>query len=220
MSALLELTPDEVLATTRAVRRRLDLERPVERGLVEECLALAQQAPNANDEESWRFVVITDAARRAAIAELYRDGWDRYEREEGNAHTRVREDPAEIARWERQITSARHLLDHLHEVPVFVIPCVSPRTDTAPIVFQSAVWASIVPAAWSFMLAARVRGLGTCWTSGHLFVEREVAELLGIPFEEVMQAGLIPVAHTKGTDFRPARRAPLDTIVHWDAWRT
>ncbi len=219
MSPLLELTPDELLATTRAVRRRLDLERPVERALLEECLALAQQAPNANDEEPWRFVVITDPALRADIAQLYREGWDRYEREEGNAHTRVRDDPIERARWERQIASARYLLDHLHEVPVHVIPCVTPRTDTAPIVFQSAVWASIVPAAWSFMLAARARGLGTCWTSGHLFVEREVAELLGIPFATVMQAGLIPVAHTQGTEFRPARRGPVETITHWERWR-
>ncbi len=84
--------------------------------------------------------------------------------------------------------------------------------------FDSTWWGSIAPAAWSFMLAARARGLGTAWTSLHLFFEEEAAELLGIPYDEVMQAALIPVAHTIGTDFRPGARNPLDSFVAWDRW--
>ena len=83
---------------------------------------------------------------------------------------------------------------------------------------QAGYWGSILPAVWSFMLAARSRGLGTAWTSMHLVYEREAAALLGIPYERCAQAGLIPVAYTKGTDFRPASRGALDGIVHWDTW--
>ena len=78
--------------------------------------------------------------------------------------------------------------------------------------------ASIVPATWSFMLAARARGLGTCWTTFHLAHEREAAELLGIPYEAATQAALIPVAYTKGTDFKPGPRKPLGEVIHWDRW--
>ena len=111
-----------------------------------------------------------------------------------------------------------HLRDHLHEVPVHVIPCIEGRTDASGAFGQAASWGSIIPAAWSFMLAARSRGLGTCWTTFHLAHEREAAELLGIPYDDVMQAALIPVAYTLGTDFKPAVRAPLDSMVHWDRW--
>jgi nitroreductase len=110
--------------------------------------------------------------------------------------------------------AVRYLADHIHEVPVHVIPCVEGRTDHAPVVVQASRWGSIVPAAWSFMLAARARGLGTVWTTFHLRHEREAAELLGIPFDEVMQAALIPVAYTVGSDFRATARAPLDTMAH------
>jgi nitroreductase len=101
-----------------------------------------------------------------------------------------------------------------------VIPCISPRTDGKPAAAQAGTWGSIIPAAWSFMLAARSRGLGTVWTTFHLAHEREAAELLGIPYEEVMQVALIPVAYTKGTDFNPAPRRPLGTMVRWDGWDT
>jgi nitroreductase len=103
-------------------------------------------------------------------------------------------------------------------VPVHVIPCIEGRIDGAPGPRQASKWASIIPAAWSFMLAARERGLGTVWTTFHLNWEQEASEILGIPYGEVMQAALIPVAYTMGTDFRAARRAPLDTMVHWDRW--
>jgi nitroreductase len=210
--ARLDLTPDELLSTTRAVRRRLDLERPVETELLDECLRLAQQAPTASYSQNWHFVVVTDAERRAAIADLWRRG--------GAAYLERRREAAAAAggQMARIVDAVTYLATHLHEVPVHVIPCVEGRTESAPAPMQAARWGSIFPAAWSFCLAARSRGLGTVITSFHLMFEREAAEILGIPYDEVMQAALIPVAHTKGTDFRPGRRAPLETMVHRDAW--
>ena len=208
---LLDLTPDELLATTRSVRRRLDLNRPVEREVLEECLRLAQQAPTASYAQNWHFVVVADPERRAALGELWRSVAGPYVERRAAA-------AAADERVARISEAVRYLADHIHEVPVHVVPCVEGRTDHAPVVTQASRWGSIIPAAWSFMLAARARGLGSVWTTFHLRHEREAAELLGIPFDEVMQAALIPVAYTVGTDFRPAARAPLDTMVHWDRW--
>jgi nitroreductase len=207
---VLELTPDEVLSTTRAVRRRLDLERPVEREVLEECLRLAQQAPTGSYLQDWHFVVVTDPALREGLAELWRRGADRY-----LGGVPGGEVPGMMG---RVLAGVRHLYDHLHEVPVHVIPCIEGRTDGKGAFAQAARWGSIMPATWSFMLAARSRGLGTVWTSFHLAQEQEAAELLGVPYDEVMQAALIPVAYTVGTDFKPAVRAPLETMVHWDRW--
>jgi nitroreductase len=208
---MLELTPDELLATTRSVRKRLDLSRPVGREVLEDCLRLAQQAPTASYAQNWHFVVVTDAEERAALGELWRGVAGPYlERRAGAAAA----DPT-VARISEAV---RHLADHIHEVPVHVIPCVEGRTDGAPAGVQASRWASIIPAAWSFMLAARARGLGTVWTTFHLRHEREAAAILGIPYERVMQAALIPVAYTVGTAFKPAARKPLDTLVHWDRW--
>ncbi len=206
---ILELTPDELLSTTRAVRKRLDLARPVEREVLEECLRLAQQAPTAAYAQNWHFVVVTDAARRAALGELWRSVAGPYmERRAAAADARV----ARIG------DAVRYLAEHIHEVPVHVIPCVEGRTEDAPAGLQASRWASIIPAAWSFMLAARSRGLGSVWTTFHLLHERQAAEILGIPYDEVMQAALIPVAYTIGTEFRPGARKPLETMVHWDGW--
>src|SRR5918993_229538 len=199
---LLDLTPDELLATTRSVRRRLDLNRPVEREVLEECLRLAQQAPTASYAQNWHFVVVTDPQRRAALGGLWRSVAGPYvERRAAAAATDQR-----VARISDAVG---YLAERIHQVPVHVIPCVEGRTDHAPVVVQASRWGSIIPAAWSFMLAARARGLGTVWTTFHLRYEREAAELLGIPFETVMQAALIPVAYSIGTDFRPAARHPL-----------
>ena len=208
---LLELTPDELLTTTRAVRKRLDLERPVEREVLEECLALAQQAPTGSYKQDWHFVVVTDPDLRAGLAELWRKGGEKYLGGIGK--------PEEIpGMMGRVLGGVFHLVDHLHEVPVHVIPCIEGRTDGKGVFAQASRWGSVMPAAWSFMLAARSRGLGSVWTSFHLAHEQEAAELLGIPYDEIMQAALIPVAYTVGTDFKPAKRAPLETMVHWDRW--
>ncbi len=114
--------------------------------------------------------------------------------------------------------SATYLKDHLHEVPVHVIPCFSPRADNLSAFGQATRWGCVIPATWSFMLAARARGLGTAWTTVHLRYEEEAALLLGIPYADVEQAALIPVAYTKGTDFKPAFRDPLERILHWQGW--
>ena len=208
---LLDLTPDEVLSTTRAVRKRLDLERPVEHEVLAECLRLAQQAPTGSYRQDWHFVVVTDPEVRAGLAELWWRGGEKY-------LGRI-ERPEELpGMMGRVVEGVLHLVDHLREVPVHVIPCIEGRTDGKSALAQASRWGSILPAAWSFMLAARARGLGTVWTTFHLVHEREAAELLGIPYDEIMQAALIPVAYTVGTDFKPAKRAPLETMVHWDRW--
>jgi nitroreductase len=212
---VLDLTVDQLLSTTRAVRKRFDLARPVEREVLNECFALAQQAPTASNLQHWHFVVVTDAAKRAALAELYRRSMAAYRK---GARTPIFTDPKRAAIHARVISSADYLREHLHEVPVHVIPCISGRPEGKPTYQQSGLWASIIPATWSFMLAARSRGLGTCWTSFHLFYEEEAAKILGIPYEEITQVALIPVAYTKGTDFKPAPREELRKMVHWNTW--
>jgi len=207
----LDLTPDELLSTTRAVRKRLDLTRPVEREVLEECLALAQQAPTGSYAQNWRFVVVTDPDLRAGLAELWRQGSAKYLSAIGN--------PEDVpGMMGRVLGGVFHLRDNLHEVPVHVIPCIEARRDGKSVFGQASIWGSIIPAAWSFMLAARARGLGTCWTTFHLAHEQEAAELLGIPYDSVIQAALIPVAYTIGTEFKPAVRAPLETFVSWNRW--
>lgn len=217
----LDLSPDELLATTRSVRKRLDFSRPVEPELIKECLELAAQAPTGGNSQGWRFVVVTDAQQREALGAIYRKGWATYlERmasdnpvRPGQALTR------EQARTLMRVRdSAQYLADHMHEVPVLVVPCIWGRTDGRTTIEQAGAWGSILPAAWSFMLAARARGLGTCWTTVHLFYEQEAAAVLGIPYERIMQTALIPVAYTLGTDFKPAPRVPLESIVHWERW--
>ena len=205
---ILELTPDELLSTTRAVRKRLDLTRPVERDVLEDCLRLAQQAPTASYSQNWHFVVVTDPEKRAALADLWRSVAGPY----------LERRPAENSQFVRIGEAVRHLAEHLHEVPVHVIPCVHGRTEDKPVAWQASIFGSIVPATWSFMLAARSRGLGSVLTTFHLMHEREAAEILGIPYEQVMQVALLPVAYTIGTEFRPGRRKPLETMVHWDRW--
>lgn len=215
----LDLTPDQLLTTTRAVRRRLDLTRPVEREVIEECLALAQQAPTVSNLQNVHFVVVTDPAKRAALAEVWRRGAEVYKDLPVSVDKLKFEDVQQQASAPRIAASAAYLADHLHEVPIHVIPCSwGQRTEDEHTVAQSAVWGSIIPAVWSFMLAARSRGLGTCYTNVHLFYEKEAADILGIPYEEAMQAALVPVAYSKGTEFKPAYRIPLENILHWNSW--
>jgi nitroreductase len=214
----LPLTPDEVLATTRSVRKRLDLTRPVGRAVLEECLALAQQAPTPSNMQTWRFLVVTDPATRAALGALYRRGFELYKTLPLAATSLPFADPARRATQQRVMDSITYLAEHIHEVPVHVIGCIAPRPDGQPAYLRSALWGSIAPAAWSFMLAARARGLGTCWTCFHLVAEEEAADLLGIPYREVLQATLMPVAYTKGTAFKAAPRDPLPEMVRWERW--
>ena len=210
---------DEVLTTTRAVRRRLDLARPVEPQLLRECLSVALQAPSGGNDQGWHFVVVTDPPTRAALADLFRRGAIAYA-QRTNKPRGVRRERSEEERASRRrvMASAGYLFEHLHEVPALVIPCIEGRLDDVALVDQATAFGSILPAVWSFMLAARARGLGTSWTTAHLMVEDEVGALLGIPYETVTQVALVPVAHTIGDDFRPAPRRPVDDVVHWNSW--
>ncbi len=202
-------TVDRLLSTTRAVRKRLDLTRPVEREVILECLQLAMQAPTASNSQNWRWLVVTDADKRAAIADIYR-------RCAGDYMARAAEQATD-AQTRRVYQSADALNGILGEVPVHVIPCIERRLEDAPLPVAAAAWASIIPAAWSFQLALRSRGLGSVWTTLHLVKEREVAELLGIP-DTVTQVALFPVAYTIGTDFKPAARPPAETVTRWNTW--
>ena len=221
MSEHLALTPDELLTTTRAVRKRLDFTRPVERTVLEECLTIAQQAPTGSNIQNWHFIVVTDPAKRRALADVYRKGWAIYVPLPIAAGNLTFDDPRRNAQQARVMASAQYLADHMHEAPVLVVPCVRPpdgRCEHQPVALQITWWSSIAQAGWSFMLAARARGLGTTWTTLHLLFEEEAAQILGLPYAEVNQAGLIPVAYTLGTRFSPAQRAALDTMVHWETW--
>lgn len=200
---------DELLTTTRAVRKRLDLTRPVSRDVILECIRLAMQAPTASNAQDWRWVVVTDPGKRAAIADIYRSVGAEYLAQAAATAT----DP----QTQRVYRSAHALTDTLAQVPVHVIPCLSQPIDDSNRLVAASAWASIIPAGWSFLLALRSRGLGSVWTTMHLAKEREVADVLGIP-PTVTQAALFPVAYTIGTDFRPAARPPAETITFWDGW--
>lgn len=202
-------TCDELLATTRAVRRRLDLTRPVPREVIEACLELAVQAPTGSNSQTWRWLVVDDADKRQALADLYRRGGEAYLTTAGETAT---------GQTARVFRSALYLMEHLHEVPVHVIPCLEGRPrDGASVTQLGGYYASIYPAVWSFQLALRARGLGSCLTTLHLGFEQEAAEILGIP-DNVVQTALLPVAYTLGTDFKRAARPPISGITHWNAW--
>jgi nitroreductase len=196
---------DRLLSTTRAVRKRLDLDREVPREVILDCLRLAQQAPTGSNAQGWRFVVVTDAAKRARLAQLYREVGTEY-------LSNVGEMDEQLTRVRR---SSRYLLEAIDRVPVLVIPCILGRAKDAKA--ARGLFASIMPAVWSFMLALRSRGLGSVWTTFTLAREQEVAELLGIP-DDVTQVAMIPVAYTIGTDFKPAARPPAEEITYWDSW--
>ena len=211
---MLELTNDELLTTTRSVRKRLDLERPVPRAVVEECLALGLQAPNGSNQQAWRWIAVDDPGLRAAIAAEYAGAMEDYAQElaasGGGGHDFSSPEALRIG------ASVYHLRDHLHRVPVLVIPLVAGRLEGASVFLQASLWGSILPAAWSFMLALRSRGLGSAWTTVHLQREKRVAEILGIAHARWTQAGLLPVAYTRGTTFKPGRRRPVRDVLRWN----
>jgi nitroreductase len=218
--SLLNLSIDELLTTTRAVRKRLDLNRTVEPEVIRECLQIALQAPTPGGMQNWHFLVVTDPAQRAALAALYRKsvhapgGQEEMFKHMMAAAT----SEEEVADLTRLFAPARYLTEHLHEVPLHVIPCLEGRGETLSGASLAGYWGGIWPATWNFMLAARSRSLGTVLTTLHLDFEQEAAQVLDIPYEHVRQVGLIPVAYTLGTTFKPATRKPLDELLHWDRW--
>ena len=205
---------DRLLSTTRAVRKRLDLERPVPREVVLECLQLATQAPSGGNMQPWRWLLIDDPDVRAGLADLYRKAYGPYiEMQKALVRQAGGDDNSPVIR------SSDYLAEHIHEVPVFVIPCLLTRLDPAASPADIAgFYGSILPATWSFMLALRSRGLGSAYTTLHLHEEAAAAELLGIP-DTVTQCALIPVAYTVGVDFRPADRRPVRDVTYLNGWR-
>lgn len=206
-----------VLTTTRSVRKRLDFDRSVPRELILECIEVAVQAPTGSNHQGWHFVIVEDAAKKKVIGELYKKSWYAYA---ANRGPRYAEDDLRRKQLPRVATSAQYLADRMHEVPAMVIPCIEGRVDRPGITNLeiAGLYGSILPAAWSFMLAARAWGLVTAWTTLHLKYEQETAELLGIPYERVTQAALITVGYHTGGEFKAAERIALDPIVHWDSW--
>jgi len=201
---------DRLLSTTRAVRRRLDLTRPVPRPILLDCVRLAQQAPTPSNVQSWRWLVVDDARIRGELARLYREIGEK-------ALPGARQRFPDDAQTQRVYDSAEYLVAHLHEVPVHVVPCVEARFDGSSNVAAANLYGAILPAVWSFQLALRSRGLGSAWTTLHLFHEEEAARILGIP-DGVTQVALLPVAWTRGTGFKTARRPPPESITYWNSW--
>jgi nitroreductase len=200
---------DALLSTTRAVRKRLDMDRPVSDEVLLECLQLATQAPTGSNSQGWRWLVIRDQTKKDALAEMYsRAGGDYLRANAANLD--------KASQTGRVVDSAVFLADNLARVPVFVIPLIAGRVGEGT--SAAGLFGSIIPAMWSFQLALRSRGLGSCYTTLHLGLEHEAAELLGIP-EHMTQAGLLPVAYTQGTDFRPATRGPVEDITYLDSYK-
>ncbi|NKY43614.1 nitroreductase family protein [Nocardia cerradoensis] len=199
---------ETALTTTRTVRKRLDLSRPVPRKVVDQCLRLALQAPNGSNRQLWHWVMVDDPAVRAQVSDLYRDGLA-----EAMARSDMRNpDPAQSGRTR---PSVEYLGEHLHEVPMLAIPVLKCDMRGMDVFMQASRWGSVIPAVWSFMLALRERGLGSAWTTVHLLRERQTAELLGIP-DGYTQVGLFPIAYTLGTDFKPASRRPVEEVSSWN----
>ncbi len=211
----LNLSVDEVLTTTRSVRKRLDFDKPVSREVIMECLELALQAPTGSNAQGWQWVFVEDPAKKKALADIYRSNATPYldlpKPERGD----IRDQQLDAVQ-----SSAKYLNENFEKAPVLMIPCLEGRADGAPAGMSASFWGSLLPAVWSFMLALRSRGMGSAWTTLHLVGEgeKEAAEVLGIPFDQYSQGGLFPIAYTKGTEFKRAQRLPAEQLTHWNSW--
>jgi nitroreductase len=202
---------DLLLSTTRSVRKRLDLERPVEREVILECIRLAVQAPTGGNSQTWRWMVVDDPDKIAALGEIYGKAARAY-------LPMYRTGPTLTEQTERVLDSADYLGEIMGRVPAMVIPVSTGRLTTDMPAMAAAFYGSIVPAVWSFQLALRARGLGSCFTTLHLMDEAAANELLGMP-DDVTAVALLPVAYTKGTDFKPAQRGPVERITYFNEWK-
>ena len=216
MTALLPLDPDQLLSTTRSVRKRLDLTTPVPTDVVRECLEVALQAPSGSNQQHWHWLVVTDPDKRRAIGDYYAQSFGAYRNSPMYATNHSSGDADRDATQGRVASSAEYLAEHMGDVPVLVIGAITASADL-PASNQAGLWGSLLPAAWSLQLALRARGLGSAWTTLHLKYEKEISALLGVP-DDVRQGVLLPVAWTKGADFKPAPRQPLDEVLHVDGW--
>lgn len=202
---------DALLSTTRAVRKRLDLDREVPDEVLLECLQLAVQAPTGSNRQGWRWLIVRDPAKKEALADMYR-------RAGGDYLKQAAAEAQGQGQTARVLDSANYLAQRMGEVPVLVIPMIIGRMGDPGVNSGAGLYGSIMPAIWSFQLALRSRGLGSCLTTLHLGLESEAAELLEIP-DHMTQAALLPVAYTVGTDFKPATRPPVEEITYLDAYK-
>ena len=217
---VLPLTPDELLTTTRSVRKRLDLTRPVPMDLITECLQVALQAPSGSNQQGWHWIVITDQDTKAAIGGLYRRSTESYLAAKARAASGPGAPPPdspEARTMQRIGASSWYLGQHMGDVPVLILACIEANPPWEAGSNQAGLWGSLLPAAWSYMLAARARELGTAWTTLHLAYEKEAAEILGLP-GNVRQGVLIPTAYYTGETFRPAPRRPVQEVMHINRW--
>lgn len=208
---------DHVLRTTRSVRLRLDFDKPIDPAVIEECLEIALQAPTASNSQQWQWVVITDPDKVAAVADIYRKSFEVLAARSPAERPDYGPDDSRTIQSEKVTRSATYLAAEMHRCPALLLACINGRVEDLGAMTQAGVYGSILPGAWSFMLAARARGIGMAWTTLHIRHEDEVAELLGIP-AHVTQAALFPMAHFTGDDFKPAPRVPLSEVVHWNQW--
>jgi nitroreductase len=205
---------DHALTTTRSVRKRLDLTRPVDPKIIEEAIDVAVQAPTGSNVQGWHFIVVTDTAQKKAIADLYRKGADLYRTMPRKEY--AADDPRR-AQQARMAASGAHLYQHMHEVPAIVFVGIEGRVETQPLAAQASTYGSVLPAAWSLMLALRTRGVGAAWTTLALIHERELAKVLGIP-DDITLAVMLPVGYYTGDRFKPAKRLPARERTHWNGW--
>lgn len=212
---MLNLSADELLTTTRSVRKRLDFDKPVERAVIEECLEIAFQAPNGSNMNTWRWMVVDDPALIKKIAEQYRQGTQDYIASLGDA---VGEEyaGAAIPGFDGINESVFYLLENMGRAPALLIPLMHGRVENSGTFMQASSYGSILQATWSFFLALRERGMGSAWTTAGLWREKEIAELLGVPFDHYTQVGLFPIAYTIGHEFKKAYRKPFDEVANWN----
>jgi nitroreductase len=210
-------TVEKLLTTTRSVRKRLDLSRPVPLDVIERCLNLAIQAPTGSNAQGWRFLVVTDPEKRQTIADYYAKSFRVYAAESAATAPKRSADDPRSQRMGKVVDSATYLCQKLAQVPVLIFGCLEGRVETESVMIQASYYGSILPAAWSLMLALRAEGLGTTWTTLHLRYEKEIGELLGIP-ETFTQTVLFPVAYFQGDDFQPAKRVPVRQLTYLDSW--
>jgi nitroreductase len=221
---LLELTADQVLTTTRSVRKRLDLSRAVPRSLIAECLEIAFQAPNGSNQNTWEWVVIDERETARKAAAIYDGALDDFisspygqaYAKEGAAKAAADTTGKVVESMTKMSESVYYLRQHMGEMPALVVPMFFGRPEGMNLFHLASNFGSVVPAVWSLFLALRVRGLGSAWTTAHLLREREMAELLGIPHDKYTQVGLFPIAYTIGTEFKKGWRKPVGEVVSWN----
>ncbi len=196
----------EALYTTRAMRRVSS--DPVPDDIVRSMLDAAIRSPSGGNTQNWRWLTVTDRETITRLGELYSQAWE----ELNETFYKGKKEAAEASGDEatkRVLNSAQWLADNFGSVPLVVLPYS--RNDPSG--------ASIYPAVWSLMLAARGHGIGTTLTTVlGIFKSTEVAELLGVPLGKGWQnAAAIPCGYPLGR-WGIAKRAPVHEVVYEERW--